>query len=207
MSRPSPATLLILGKGEIARCLARLASTVGLSVMVSEPGARDIAWPTGIEIREAIYSDTPWPLACNTHAIIARGHEADPQSVAALLNYPLQHSSPQASQHALKNSLQHSLQNKGAKHVYLIASAKRAAEVIRDATPQLIDSACIEHLSAPAGLDIGGNRSMEIALSILAEIQLRHHGKTGQALTNLREQHIQLKSSVEHNGNCPGKKD
>lgn len=210
----SPPTLLILGKGEIARCLAQLASTAGLSVMVSEPGARDIAWPIGVEIREAVYADAPWPLACDTHVVIARGHEADPQSVAALLSYPLSHSALQSSQHTFQhslknarpNSLPNALPNEGAKHIYLIASAKRAADVIRIATSLLIDSTCIEHLSAPAGLDLGGNSSMEIALSILAEIQLRHHGKTGQALTNLREQRIQLKSSVEHKGRCPGKR-
>jgi xanthine dehydrogenase accessory factor len=199
MSNLSPPTLLILGKGEIARCLAQLATTLGLSVTVSEPGASEFPWPKGVEIRQAIYADTPWPLAHNTHAVIARGHEADPQSVAALLNYSLQHSSQQ-------DSPQNSSPNRGAKHVYLIASAKRAIEVIRIATPLLIDNACIEHLSAPAGLDLGGISSMEIALSILAEIQLRHHGKTGQALTKLREGRISLKSSVEHNGKCPGKR-
>ena len=91
MSNFSLPSLLILGKGEIARCLAQLATTVGLSVTVSEPGAVGFPWPGGVEIRQAIYSDTPWPLADNTHAVIARGHEADPQSVAALLNYSLQH--------------------------------------------------------------------------------------------------------------------
>ena len=47
---------------------------------------------------------------------------------------------------------------------------------------------------------------MEIAMSILAEIQLRHYGKTGQALTSLREQRIQLNSLAEHKGTCPGKR-
>jgi xanthine/CO dehydrogenase XdhC/CoxF family maturation factor len=204
MSNPAPPALLILGKGEIARCLAQLASTLGLSVTVSEPGASEFPWPKGVEIRQVIYADAPWPLAPNTHAVIARGHEADPQSVAALLNF------------SLPQSPQHSLHNIGAKQIYLIASAKRAAEVIRVTTPLLIDIAAIEQLSAPAGLDLGGNSSMEIALSILAEIQLRHYEKTGQALTHLREQRMYeqrlseqgnpINSSAEHKSICPGKR-
>jgi xanthine dehydrogenase accessory factor len=174
-------SLLILGKGEIARCLAQLAVLVDLPVVVTEPGAGEHPWPQGVETREAVYSDHPWPLIADSHAVIARGHEADAESVAALLN-------------------------QAATHVYLIASAQRAQMVIRSALPLLTDSTQLTRLSAPAGLDLGGKRSMEIALSILAEIQRRHYAKTGQALTDLRDQNARLKKTRQHTPPCPGKR-
>jgi xanthine dehydrogenase accessory factor len=173
--------LLILGKGEIARCLARLAATAGYKVEVSEPGANELHWPEGAALNEKVYTESPWALKPNTHAIIARGHEGDAQSVAALLNH-------------------------GAQHVYLIASARRAQSVIGDAAQQLRDKDSLTRLSAPAGLDLGGNTSMEIAFSILAEIQLRHHGKSGQVLSDLREQRASVTQQGRSDGECPGKR-
>ena len=181
---PSP-SILILGKGEIARCLAELAARLHDSVMVCEPDASKFAWPQNVVIKETVFSDAPWPLAPHTHAVIARGHEGDVQSVASLLNQDVS-------------------------HVYLIASAKRAQNVIADVEPMLADPTTLTRLSAPAGLDIGGNSSMEIALSILAEIQLRHYQKTGHPLTSLREDNSHedtaRKDKARSNLLCPGKR-
>lgn len=172
--------LLILGKGEIARCLAQLAVLLELKVVVSDPGAEERAWPASAQIKEAVFSDTPWPLNANTHAVIARGHEGDAESIAALLNAD-------------------------AAHVYLIASARRAQDVIYKATPLLHHSNSLARLSAPAGLDVGGKGSMEIALSILAEVQLRRYGATGKLLRDLREERS-LRVSSHTDETCPGKR-
>ena len=168
MSNTTPPTVLILGKGEIARCLAHLGTLTGFSITVSEPGVEKMDWPPGIAIRESIYPDSPWSLEPDTHVIIVRGHEGDTRTVTTLLN--------------------HSVQRAGIKQVYLIASARRTFDVIDEVTPFLIDRTSLKHLSAPAGLDLGGNSSMEIAISILGEILLRHYGRTGRVLTDLRRQ-------------------
>lgn len=182
--------LLILGKGEIARCLAQLATLLELPVTVAEPGAQAHDWPVGVAMKEAVFSETPWPLHAGTHAVIARGHEGDAESVAALLNAE-------------------------AAHVYLIASARRAQGVIEQATPLLHEEASLARLSAPAGMDLGGKGSMEIALSILAEIQLRRYGASGNGasekgasgklLRDLREERSQ-KVSNHTDVTCPGKR-
>ena len=176
-----PHELLILGKGEIARSLAKLAILLELDVTVSEPGADDHSWPDGVQIKEAVFSDAPWPLVeSRTHAVIARGHEGDTESLAALLNA-------------------------NAAQVYLIASARRAQTVIDQALPLLNDKRSLEKLSAPAGLYIGGKSSMEIALSILAEIQLRRYGTSGKLLRDLRTERSQTPSN-HTDATCPGKR-
>lgn len=180
MSNAPAPSILILGKGEIARCLTELAASLHNSVMVCEPGASEFAWPQNVKIVEAVFSDAVWPLTHNTHAVIARGHEGDTKSVASLLNH-------------------------GVTHAYLIASAKRAQNVITSVLPLLTDPTALSRLSAPAGLDIGGSSSMEIALSILAEIQLRQYHKSGLPLTDLREIRA-LQNKTRLNALCPGKR-
>lgn len=173
-------TVLILGSGEIARCLARLADVIGLPVTVCENNVHHYTWPEGTGIHQQNFSDQPWPLPPDTHAIIARGHEGDAESVASLLNH-------------------------GAKRVYLIASARRAQSVIEQTAGNLENPKLLDRLSAPAGLDLGGNDSMEIAFSILAEIQLRHYETSGQALCEVRNQRIKNRSNRQTE-ECPGKR-
>ena len=182
METETEAELLMLGKGEIVRALCALAVAVGYRVRVVEPGAAALAWPPGVTVLEQVYSDAPYPLPPHTHAVIARGHEGDAASVAALLNH-------------------------GAERVYLIASARRSLSVIEAATPQVEDPARLARLSAPAGLDLGGKGSGEIALSILAEIQQRRHGGSGLALCDIREQRAQRPPSVTSDEACPGKRE
>jgi xanthine dehydrogenase accessory factor len=175
------APLLILGKGELARQISALAVTAGYRVKVMEAGATALAWPEGVSLRDQIYTEAPSELPHHTHAIIARGHEGDAESVAALLNH-------------------------GAARVYLIASARRAQSVIAAATPLIQEPSRLSRLSAPAGLDLGGNGSAEIALSLLAEIQLRRHGGTGRILGEMREQRAARTGSSHADQACPGKR-
>jgi xanthine dehydrogenase accessory factor len=181
MKRIEATGILILGKGEIARVLANLAATAGYAVQVVEPGASAEPWPTGARVLEQVYSEAPFALPAGTHAVIARGHEGDAESVSTLLDH-------------------------GAERVYLIASARRALNVIEAATPMLRDPALLSRLSAPAGLDLGGRGSGEIALAILAEIQQRRHGGSGRALNELRDERAQRPATVTSDEACPGKR-
>lgn len=173
--------ILILGKGEIARQLSRLAALLEIPQRVVEPGASEENWPDGVEVVEQIYADAPFPLPLHTHAVIARGHEGDAESVAALLAH-------------------------GAERVYLIASARRTLAVIEAVLPKLTEPDLLSRLCAPAGLDLGGRSSAEIALSILAEIQLHRYGGSGKPLTELREERAQRPATVRDDAGCPGKR-
>lgn len=179
---PEPASLLILGSGEIARCLASLAAAAGYPVSVNDAAVFKHTWSEGIELSDTDFVEQPCHLGAGIHAIIARGHAGDPESVACLLNH-------------------------GANRVYLIASARRAQSVIESARELINDSVLLDKLSAPAGLDLGGKASMEIALSILAEIQLRRYHASGQALTDLRQIRIDHSKTEQNENTCPGKRD
>jgi xanthine dehydrogenase accessory factor len=174
--------LLILGKGEIARCLARLARAADYPVSVCEPDLAAGDWPLGTELLERVYTDDPWPLPPHTHAVIARGHEDDPQSVASLLHQE-------------------------AEHVYLIASAQRAQGVLQRAQAMLPSALHLERLSAPAGLGLGGRASSEIALAILAEIQWRRHGGPLLPLRELRAMKAAGAASAAGTNDCPGQRE
>ena len=174
-------SLFILGSGEIALCLARLATNIGYKISVSDAHTDARQWPGEAEIYQQHYVDQPWELPTGTHAIIARGHEGDPESLACLLNQDTD-------------------------RVYLIASARRAQNAINEARKNIKDPQRLNKLSAPAGLELGGNGSMEIALSILAEIQMRRYQASGLPLTELRTRGIQKKQSIRKDNECPGKR-
>ncbi len=175
------ARLLILGKGEVARYLACIARAADYPVSACEAGLESADWPMGVELVDKVYSDAPWPLAPDTQAVVARGHEADPDSVVRLLE-------------------------QGAGHVYLIASARRAQSVLSSAFTLLDDAMALERVSAPAGLGLGGNSSAEIALSILAEIQWRRHGGPLLPLRELRAARALKPASISDDNACPGKR-
>lgn len=175
--------LLVLGCGEIARTLVSLANHLNYSITVCDEQVEQQSWPANVKLINTHFTDTPWALPEHTHAIIARGHEEDVQSVVNLLNYH-------------------------AEHVYLIASARRAQTVIDEASALLKDVTTLSQLSAPAGLELGGNSSAEICLSILAEVQWHcHNRKTSlRPLSELRSSRLDNSVTGQRNKNCPGKR-
>ncbi len=172
------ARILVLGSGEIARCLARLAVDAGLAVTVSEADVAEHDWPAAVETTARVFTDAPWRLPEATHAVVARGHVGDPESVAGLLE-------------------------NGAERVYLIASARRAENVLAG-----IEGAGPERVSAPAGIDIGGQASGAIAVSILAEILWRAGGEAGRLrpAVELRAERLSRSRSGQRHDHCPGQR-
>jgi xanthine dehydrogenase accessory factor len=173
--------LFILGKGDIARYLVRIAQAADYAVTVCEPGLAAHDWPNGVQLVDKIYSDAPWSLPVHSHAVIARGHEGDAQSVVSLLQ-------------------------QGAEHVYLIASARRAQAVIQQAQTLAVSPLDLERLSAPAGLDLGGSESADIALSIVAEIQWRRQAGSLLPLRELRQARAAKAATTIHDADCPGRR-
>lgn len=172
-----------MGCGEIARSLVKLADNTDCDISVSDTQLEQFQWPARVTLVKQHYNNQPWLLPAETHAVIARGHDEDVQSVVTLLNH-----------HAT--------------HVYLVASARRAQSVISEASSLLKDKDLLTKLSAPAGLSLGGNSSSEIALSILAEIQWRIHQNYAGVypLSDLRESRLDKSISGQRNQSCPGKR-
>ena len=160
-----------------------MSRTLNHTITVCANDAGQHRWPNGVTQRLHNFSDRPWSLPENTHAIIAQGHDGDPKSLSALLNHK-------------------------ATHVYLIASAKRAKEVMQMALPLVKNKDLIdERVSSPAGLNLGGNTSSEIALSVLAEIQWRHHNQSNtQSLTEKLYLQPHYSKNKTTTAQCPGKR-
>jgi xanthine dehydrogenase accessory factor len=73
----------------------------------------------------------------------------------------------------------------GAPYVGLIASGRRSA-IIRERLPAAVAHAA-GVLRAPAGLALGAIGPEEIALSVVAEILARRHGRSGRPLASLEQ--------------------
>lgn len=184
MSSTPKLNLLILGSSEIARLIVQLAQYADYTITVCDNQVDQHTWPDKVNHRPLNFSEHPWSLEENTHALIARGHEGDAENLMSLL------------QHRVT-------------HVYLIASAFRAQKIIDQIKPVLPDPILPDKLSAPAGLNLGGQSSYEIAQSILAEIQWRNNKQSSPSilpLTDLRRERINKSITGQRNKSCPGKR-
>jgi len=64
-----------------------------------------------------------------------------------------------------------------ASYIALLANRKRAEEIVRSLKAKSYPAEKLAAVRAPAGLDIGAESPEEIALSIMAEIVAKRHGK------------------------------
>lgn len=175
--------IVILGSRAVARELAVFVSRMGWSLTVWEKDADEHDWPEGTAMVAKVFSESPEPLPPLTFAVIARGHEGDPESVEALLRA-------------------------GAERVFLVASAKRAEGVLGLVASRLNDASSLERVSAPAGIDLGGQETAAIALSLLAEMQWRAAGMQGELrpMVELRAARLERSRTGQRNQSCPGQR-
>ncbi len=175
--------VVILGSRAVARELAFFVARMGWPLMVWERDAGEHAWPEGTRTVDKVFAESPEPLPSQTFAVVARGHEGDPESVEALLRA-------------------------GAERVFLVASARRAEGVLALVAERLGDPGLLERVSAPAGIDLGGQKTPAIALSLIAEMQWRAAGCTGELrpMVELRAARLERSRTGQRNLSCPGQR-
>ncbi len=71
-------------------------------------------------------------------------------------------------------------------YVGLVASMRKAAVIFGALREQGVDTAWLNSVRVPVGLDIGAERPEEIALAIMAEILAAARGKSGRPLREIR---------------------
>jgi len=155
--------LLILGHGRIAETLAVLAKQVEFRVVVHDPLATSERFP---DADERIADDPEYAKAtcdANTYVVITTQHKSDYEALWRVLR-------------------------EAPAYVSLVASQKRSALLLDRLHEDGMSLDVLEHISAPAGLDIGAVSPQEIALSILAEMVLRRRGgqATGRPLAEVK---------------------
>jgi len=183
MSEPFVPHVVILGSRAVARTLAAFVAHMGWPLTVWERDVVEYAWPEGTARVPKVFADSPEPLPPHTFAVVARGHEGDPESVEALLRA-------------------------GAERVFLVASARRAEGVLEQVASRVGDESLLERVSAPAGIDLGGQETAAIALSLVAEMQWRAAGCTGELrpMVELRAARLERSRTGQRNLACPGQK-
>jgi xanthine dehydrogenase accessory factor len=152
--------LLLIGDGQLARLLARMARLLDYHVTICDP-------------RNAFVD--PMPLADVRYARLmpddaARELANDPRSAVVTLSHD-----PKQDDLALSEALR-------TKAFYIGAlGSERSAKTRRDRLTQIgLAPEEIARLDAPAGVAIGSKRPAEIALSILAGITAARNGTAGE---------------------------
>lgn len=147
--------LLLIGAGEIARCLAAMAQMLDYRVLVCDPRADLIAQWTlpGVELLQCMPDDAVREYCGN-----------DARSIVITLTHD-----PRIDDMALMEALQHDLFYIGALGSERTSHKRRERLLQLDISPEQL-----ARLHAPVGLSIGSKRPPEIAIAILAELtQLR----------------------------------
>lgn len=175
--------VVILGSRAVARTLAAFVACMGWPLTVWERDVAEHPWPEGTLTVARVFAESPESLPAHAFAVVARGHEGDPESVEALLRA-------------------------GAERVFLVASAKRAEGVLAQVAQRLENPALLERVSAPAGIDLGGQETAAIALSLVAEMQWRAAECTGELrpMVELRAARLERSRTGQRNLSCPGQR-
>lgn len=158
---PKP-RLWLLGHGRVAEVLCALGETMGLEVIVNDPGATAAQYPAAQRIvTDDLDYEQLEPVA-EDYVVVATQHKGDHES------------------------MQRALASK-ARYIALIASRKRARLVLQYLRDLGIGEATLARVQAPAGLDLGARTPEEIALSIMAQIVMTRRGGSGALKKSLPE--------------------
>jgi len=146
--------MLLIGAGEVARCLAQMAQMLDYRVLVCDPRPDLIAsWSLdGVEL-----------LRCMPDDAVREHCRNDARSIVITLTHD-----PRIDDMALMEALQHDLFYVGALGSERTSASRRERLRLLD-----LSLAQIARLHAPVGLSIGSKRPPEIAIAILAELTQR----------------------------------
>lgn len=154
--------MLLIGAGEVARCLASMALMFDYRVLICDPRPEMIA---RFEV------DGVERLRCMPDDAVREHCSNDRHSIVITLAHD-----PRIDDMALMEALQHELFYVGALGSERTSAGRRNRLLQLDVTPQQL-----EKLHAPLGLDIGSKRPPEIAVAILAELTQLRSAVSGSA--------------------------
>ncbi len=167
----SPATLVLVGGGHIARAVAPLAKSLGLRLFVLDDRqefANKERFPEAEEVAVGSYADglSQFPVTKNTAVVVVtRGHNFDDVALESAARSP-------------------------AGYVGLMGSQRKVLLIFEQLLKRGVPMERIREIHAPIGLDIHARTPEEIAVSIMAEVIQWRLGGTGQAM-NLSDKQLQ----------------
>lgn len=157
-------TLVVAGGGHIAVPVTELAADLGYRPVVLEdrdeyadPGRFDQSTTVHHATVEDGFAETD--ITENTAVVVATRSSALDRRAAAL---------------GLESDVF---------YVGVVASEAKAGRIREGLRNDGVSEAAIDDLHSPAGLDLGGDTPRDIALSILAEVEMVRHGGSGRRLS------------------------
>ncbi|RAL27063.1 XdhC/CoxI family protein [Thermoflavimicrobium daqui] len=167
---PSP-TLLVCGSGHIAQYLVSLGKMLSYQVIVVDDRPQYIHSPSfsqADQIRCGSFDEVLTTLTFHSecYAVLAtRSHQTDAVCLASLMERSLS-------------------------YIGMVCSKRKAQSIFSLVKDWGLDHRLYPHIYAPVGLDIHSETPQEIALSILAEIQLVRYGGTGRPISQMERQKV-----------------
>jgi xanthine dehydrogenase accessory factor len=153
------ARLLLFGTSPAVRVLARIGQAMGYRVDVVDPDAAEADFPGARVLRSPVGDVLP----AGAHVLVATMGDRDIEAIeAALARSPA--------------------------YLGVIASGKRFAQLREALLAKGIAREALDHITAPAGLDIGARSPEEIAVSIMAQIVERRRSAAQATTAPVREQ-------------------
>lgn len=150
-------TLLVIGAGHIGEKLAAMGEILGYRIVVLDQRpefATEERFPSA-EVIVGHPGETAGLVEIDdrTHiVIVTHGHVHDKETLRSVATSP-------------------------AAYIGMIGSRRKVATVMSELEEEGVDAEALAGVSAPVGLDLGGDEPAQIALSILAEISARRHGR------------------------------
>jgi xanthine dehydrogenase accessory factor len=164
-----PALLLVVGASHVAMPLMTLARTLGYRTAVLDGRPRFATrerFPDVDELEIGIPSE-----------LVTR-HPMIPSTALVLVAHDYKYDLP-VLRHALASPVG---------YIGMLGSSRRGAAILKLLREEGVDEASLARVRVPIGLDLGARSAPEIALAVLAEIQMVRTNATGQPLSTRKPQ-------------------
>jgi xanthine dehydrogenase accessory factor len=162
-----PSVLLVVGASHVAMPLMTLARTLGYRTVVIDGRPRFATrerFPDVDDLKIGIPSElvTGYPLIPTTALVlVAHDYKYDLPVLRQALASPVG-------------------------YIGMLGSSRRGAAILKLLREDGVDEASLGRVRVPIGLDLGARSAPEIALAVLAEIQMVRTGATGEPLSTRR---------------------
>ena len=164
-----PSLLLVIGASHVAMPLMTLARTLGYRTAVIDGRPRFATrerFPDVDDLKIGIPSE------------LVTGYPLIPTTALVLVAHDYKYDLP-VLRHALASTVG---------YIGMLGSARRGAAILKLLREEGVDEASLARVRVPIGLDLGSRSAPEIALAVLAEIQMVRTGASGQPMSTRRAQ-------------------
>jgi xanthine dehydrogenase accessory factor len=151
--------LIIAGAGNVAHHVYRYARILGYKVTILDNRAEKLTRERFPEANELILGDmvaniSSYNISPRTAIVIASHH------------------------HEFDEAILQAVINSSASYIGMLSNRRKAAEIFNRLKDQGVSEELIARAHSPIGLDLGGKKTAEIAMAIMAEIQATKYGRT-----------------------------